>query len=253
MDQRIGPIVAAARAAWPRIAVAEAAFAAHVEARASAFLDQVHASDLYVACGVLHRDRAALSAFEEHFMARVPEYVLRVRAGRDMVDEVQQKLRERLILGEKIADYTGRGALGGWLRVAAVRTALNHVRGGGEASAELVEDIAAVGDPELSFLKEHARDLFTDAFRRVLAGLDPKARTILRHHYVDGMTMDQLATLYRIPRSTIARRVSDARQEVLSATEELLRVERRLSPSAVASVIRQARSQIQLTITRLFE
>jgi DNA-directed RNA polymerase specialized sigma24 family protein len=37
-------------------------------------------------------------------------------------------LCERLIMGGKIGDYSGKGALGGWLRVSAVRTALNHLR-----------------------------------------------------------------------------------------------------------------------------
>ena len=65
--------------------------------------------------------------------------------------------------------------------------------------------------------------------------------------------MDQLAHLYKTPRSTIARRVAEARQQVLQSTEALLRDERRLTPSAVASVIRQARSQLDVTITRLFK
>ena len=63
--------------------------------------------------------------------------------------------------------------------------------------------------------------------------------------------MDQLARLYKTPRSTIARRVAEAREKILEATESLLRDERRLSPSAVASVIRQAKSRLDVTITRL--
>lgn len=252
VEGRISEIVAQARAAWPKVAIAEDAFVAHLDERAAAFLDKVHGDDLYLACGVLHQDRAALAHFEDRFMARVPEYVLRIRAGREVVDEVQQVLRERLIMGGKIAEYSGKGALGGWLRVAAVRTALNHLRANDPASTELGEEISAAGDPELSYVKEQSRDLFAGAFKRVLDELDPNERTILRLHYIDGLTMDQLSHLYKTPRSTIARRVAEARQRVLASTEDLLRQERRLSPSAVASVIRQARSQVQATITRLF-
>ena len=100
-------------------------------------------------------------------------------------------------------------------------------------------------------MKEHAHDLFADAFKRVLAGLDESGRTILRLHYIDGLTMDQLARLYKTQRSTIARRVAEAREKILEATESLLRDENRLSPSAVASVIRQAKSRLDVTITRL--
>jgi RNA polymerase sigma-70 factor (ECF subfamily) len=255
---RLTALVAAGRDAWPKIALPPEAFVEHLamHAKTTAALDAVHAADLYLACGVGRHDRAALAYFEQHFMARVPDYILRIRVGREVVDEVQQKLRESLLMGTerrpaRISEYSGKGALGGWLRVTAVRTALNHVRGAGPATEGLGDELSLAADPELAYVKEQANDLFKDAFERVLAALDANERTILRLHYMDGLTMDQLAQLYKTPRSTIARRVAEARQQILAATETLLRDERRLSPSSVASVIRQARSQLGVTITRL--
>ena len=259
-EERLAQLLTQGREAWPKVTVAPETFIEHlaVHARTAAALDAVHASDLYLACAVCQHDRAALAYFEAQFMARVPDYVLRVRVGREVIDEVQQKLREHLIMGRddappKLAEYSGKGALGGWLRVTAVRTALNHLRSSGPATVDLGEEISLAGDPELAYVKEHAKDLFADAFKRVLVGLDANERTILRLHYIEGLTMDQLARLYKTPRSTIARRVAEARQAIVVATEALLRDERRLSPSAVASVIRQARSQLEVTITRLLE
>ena len=43
------------------------------------------------------------------------------------------------------------------------------------------------------------------------------------------------------------RGLAEARQEILTATEALLRDERRLSPSALASVIPLARSRLEVT------
>lgn len=262
LETLLSSTLEAARAEWPRVTLADDVFVEHLATHASAsppvlaFLRGVHAGDLYLACAVARHDRAALAAFEERFMARVPEYVLRVRIPPDAVDEVKQKLRERLVMGEagarpKIAEYSGKGALGGWLRVTAVRTALNHVRGKAATTEEVGEELSVAGDPELAFLKERATDLFRDAFRRVLDGLDANERSILRLHYIEGLTMDQLAQLYKMPRSTVARRVASAREQILRATETLLREERRLSPSAVASVIRDAQSRLDVTITRL--
>ena len=249
MEDRRTALVALGRGAWPKIAIDDASFFAHL-ARHDA-LETAHASDLFLACAAGLQDRAALAYFEEHFMAKVPGYVLRVRIGRDVVDEVQQKLRETLLMGErKIAEYSGQGALGGWLRVAAVRTALNQVRGASPVR-ELHEDAALVADPELAYVKEHARQLFADAFKRVIADLAPGERAILRLHYLEGLTMDQLAKVYRTPRSTIARRVGEARTAILEATASLLQTERRLSPSAAASVIREAQSRLDVTMTRL--
>jgi RNA polymerase sigma-70 factor (ECF subfamily) len=263
LETRLTTIVEAGRKVWPKIAIADEAFIDHLAmfARAApdrdAYLGAVHAGDLFLACGVCLHDRAALAAFEEHFMSQVRDFVLRVRMSNDAVDEIKQKLRERLVLGSegaapKIAEYSGKGALGGWLRITAVRTALNHLRDTGAAAKteELGDELAPGADPELAYVKEHASDLFSDAFKRVLDGLAPNERSMLRLHYIDGLTLDQLAQIYKTPRSTLARRVAATRQQILEATESLLRDEQRLSPSAVASVIRQAQSQMQLTITR---
>ena len=250
-------LIAAGRAAWPKVTSDEDAFAAHVTRHAPTEEAQaaLHASDLYLAFAVSVHDRAALTYFEGEFMARVPDYVLRVRIGREVVDEVQQKLRETLIMGTdgaapKIAEYSGRGALGGWLRVAAVRTALNQVRGI-KREEEAGEELSLAGDPELAYVKEHASQLLGESFQKVIGELDASARTILRLHYIEGLTMDQLAKLYKTPRSTIARRVAETRERILAATESLLQTEKRLSPSAVESVIRQARSRLDVTVTRL--
>lgn len=142
LDERVGRLlVTAGQAAWPKIAITPESFLEHLalHVKTSEALATVHGSDLYLACAVCQRDRAAIAYFEEHFMARVPDYVLRVRVGRDVVDEVQQKLREQLLMGSegkppKLAEYSGKGALGGWLRVTAVRTALNHLRAAGRKS-----------------------------------------------------------------------------------------------------------------------
>jgi RNA polymerase sigma-70 factor, ECF subfamily len=194
----------------------------------------------------------------------VPEYVLRVRVGRDVVDEVQQRLREVLLMGSaagggapKLAEYSGKGALGGWLRVSAVRMALNQIRdartSGASTTEPVTEDLAVGGDPELAFVKGRASELLGDAFRRVVADLDPQERAMLRLHYIDGLTMDRLSTLYKTPRSTVARRIAEVRQAILASTEALLREEQRLSPSAAASVLREAKRQINVTMSRLLQ
>ena len=59
--------------------------------------------------------------------------------------------------------------------------------------------------------------------------------------------------LFRFFPMMSARRVAEARQQILASTETLLRDERRLSPSAVASVIRQARSRLDVTLSRLLD
>jgi RNA polymerase sigma-70 factor (ECF subfamily) len=70
----------------------------------------------------------------------------------DFADEVVQVLLERLLVsrpGEAptIADYSGRGALGGWLRIVAVRTCYNLRCNRDAQPVEDIDALAARGLP----------------------------------------------------------------------------------------------------------
>ena len=80
------------------------------------------------------------------------------RLGREpmFVDEVRQVLRTKLLVGDgappKIADYSGRGPLDGWVRAAAVRAAIDLKRREKEVGnrvsflqSQLLEDLAQRG------------------------------------------------------------------------------------------------------------
>ena len=244
-------LVDEAHARWPTFAVDEDAFAAHLLAHDVS----VHANDLYLAFAVSRHDAAALAAFEQTYIARVGTYIVRVTVDRDIVDEVKQRLREKLLTGTpmRIVEYAGKGALGGWVRIAAVRTALNLLRERTATTDDAGDEASPVLDPELAFVQSRSHQLFRDAFASVLAALGTEERSMLRLHHVEGLTMDQLSRMYQTPRSTIARRIEQVRRDVLAATEQHLRDAHRLSPSEVASVIRGARSQIQLTLTKMLE
>src|SRR5258708_5741051 len=138
----VSDIVARARTRWPDIALepeilgAELATRVGSEADPAAALAALHGEDLYLACACARGVPAALAVFERQLMVLVPDFVARIDGVRPFVDEIQQQLRERLLVGAptqsaRIARYTGRGALGGWLRVAAVRTAIDMLRARG--------------------------------------------------------------------------------------------------------------------------
>src|SRR5204863_54439 len=100
----------------------------------------------------------------------------RIDANPAFVDEIRQRLRTKLFVPEagetpKIADYTGRGPLGAWVRVAAMRTALNLRRGVVPESVSAFEDVASpvpANDLELELIKGRYAPALRDAFRQAL-------------------------------------------------------------------------------------
>jgi RNA polymerase sigma-70 factor (ECF subfamily) len=259
IEARLLAVFEAGRTAWPGTTLSDVAFFEHVARHAAtpllAWLDAAHTTDLYLACAVLHRDEAALGHLDRVFITAVRDYVIRTTVDYDLIEETKQQLRERVALGKdgpaKIGEYSGRGPLGGWLRVASVRIALNLLRAARSKVGASEQDEGILLDPELAYLKVRAGEVFQQAFVRAVEGLAPRERTLLRLHYVEGMTLDQLSKMFRTPRSTIARRVDEVRDAIFSQTERDLRDRHRLSPSEVASLIRAARSQVQLTLSKI--
>ena len=85
------------------------------------------AGDLYLACAVGAGDRAAMRVIEERFIARLPARIRRLGAPSEKVGDVLQTVRERLFCGEvpRIRAYNGAGPLEQWIKVVAIRTAID--------------------------------------------------------------------------------------------------------------------------------
>jgi RNA polymerase sigma-70 factor (ECF subfamily) len=169
---------------------------------------------------------------------------------------VRQALRVRLLVTERdrrrIDDYVGRGPLRGWLRVAALRVALNLKRATGPASADvLAELVSGEADPELRHLKSLYRAEFRAALEAALVALPERARAVLRLTYVDGLKLVQLARLYDVHETTAARWVSRAAADVAEDARGRLSAKLSLSPSSLESVARMVLSNLDFSIGRV--
>jgi RNA polymerase sigma-70 factor (ECF subfamily) len=110
---------------------------------------------------------------------------------------------------------------------------------------------AARATPELERLKVHYRDAFQDALDRALVSLAPRQRALLRMHHVDGYTLDRLATIHQVHRATVARWLSDAREQIVRETHRLLGERFALTPSEIASLAAIVESQLAISLTQL--
>src|SRR5688572_13887156 len=136
-------------------AVPREVFVARIErALAEAQLEDIHAADLYFACALGRGHAQAIALAETELMPLVRQSVGKVDSNRAFVDEVSQRVREKLLVGEDraIDQYKGTGPLGRWVRVIATRIALDLKR----ADAKIADDdddaiaqLPAPDDPEL--------------------------------------------------------------------------------------------------------
>lgn len=225
-------------------------------------LEKLHVQDLYLAWACGTRQPAALAAFDRGFMDAAVRSARRASPDDAFLQDVRQSLRERLFVGAegkapKILEYTGRGPLARWLKVVALGAAVSLRRSRGqrplghddEPLAELSMDAEA---PELALFRGRYRQDFRAAFTEALASLDRRQRTLLRLHFLKRLTVDELAPMYQVHRATAARWIVAARKALLAATRQKLAQRLALSSGELDSAIRDLRSNLDVTLSRVF-
>jgi RNA polymerase sigma-70 factor (ECF subfamily) len=177
-----------------------------------------------------------------------------MRPSAALIDEVKQSLREKLFVGRgggqpKIVEYDGRGALSSWVRVMALRVAIDLRRGSPDVNpVPRWRETPTPADLETGYLKQRYREAFNAAFRGALAALDREQRELFRLHFVDGLTLDQLAARAGVHRATIARKMAAAREVVADEARRRLGEALGASEAELASLAGVMRSQIELSL-----
>ena len=257
--------ISAAQRVYPTIDLPPDVFVAYLGDRISAdvplplALRQVHTADLYLACACARGDVRALAAFDERCLCRLDHLLLKMGIAADTSSEIKQAIRTRVLVGDRghaeILDYSGRGDLRGWVHVMAVRMALRHKqRARREVPVEddeLLQWRVVSGDLESNHLKDVYRQEFKRAFESALRALPGRERTILRQHYVDALTIDEIGRLYRVHRSTAARLVARARDLVLETTRARMMAQLGVQTRDLDSIMRMIRSQIEVSLRGL--
>ena len=220
---------------------------------------ELHLADLAWARELVNRNGDALARYEAELVPIVGAKLRRRGFTDDQIADVQQTLRERLLVGAgegpALAAYEGRGKLSSWVLVSALREAV-RVRGK-QAREPAVEDDAliALADrverqadaPE----KEPYREAFRAAFRTALANLEPRERTLLRMHVIDEVSIDGIAALHGVHRATAARWVESARETVSLATRRELARALGIDPFEASELMQWVRSRIELSLSGL--
>ena len=212
--------------------------------------------DVFLAVAAVMGDRDAWSALTERYFARVRAALRRTGVAADAHEDVLQQLRTRLFVAPpgqsaRVLRYVGHGDLGGLLKVTAVRLGLNAVRGPRRvADDEPITTLADGLDVELGQIERRYATEFKAAFEQAAAALQPEERNLLRLHIVDGLSIDRIAAIFRIHRSTAARRLGRARSRVSIGVRELLAAQLG-EDVALPSLLRIVRSRLELSLSRV--
>jgi RNA polymerase sigma-70 factor (ECF subfamily) len=263
LEPLLAAVVARGHAAWPTLPVPPEALIRQLagglsERRLNRALAAIHAADLHLACACAMSSRAAIEALELHFMARVPRFVRRIDRGAAFAAEVQQTLRVKLLVASpgarpRIGEFVGSCSLATWLRLWAVRVALAFVGGRPEPAANGSHEIADklmmdALDLEREIVEQQHQQVFQEALDAALATLTEQERDLLRRHFVDDVSLEQLAAGYGVHRATCARWLAAAREKLQEDTRRRVIASLQLSPAEFESLAGLMQSGLSVTL-----
>ena len=185
----------------------------------------------------------------------------RIAGSDERLDEAKQIVRQVLVVKPRsgdapsaaVGDYSGRGELGGWLRIALGRanwcsrspiarsaspkrgpTSFDAVAGQRRRSRDRL--------PEDALSKRIQKESFAPP---PLALLDADERRLLRYSVCERLSIDDIARLDGVHRATAARQVARARVRLTEETRRVLGERLKLDTTELQSVLRLIESQVE--------
>ncbi len=253
MDHMAAVIVEQGRAAWPDVALSVEAVARVLTARGASAVPS-HPADLYLALACAEGSSSGVKVLEQRFLPEVGAFVARIDTSSQFVDEVKQRLRERLLVGPppRIAEYSGSGPLGGWLRVVSVRLAIDLQRHSRvPIETDDLSNIATLAlDPEVQLIRNEHRAYVERSLRGAIARLSPRERNVLGMYFAGNWSLEQIGTVYKVHRATVCRWIADVRERLLAHLASDLGDTLGLTLEEVHSYTKMVRSRLDADLSK---
>jgi RNA polymerase sigma-70 factor, ECF subfamily len=180
------------------------------------FYKTLRVEELALARACAAGNERAWEAFLTRFREKLYDMALHIAkegsAARDLADSVYADLYgmstrdgERVC---KLASYTGRGSLEGWLRTVVAQEFVNRYRKQKRLISLDEENEEGVQYAALEAEQSPAVDSrLENAVRAVLAALDPEDRFMLASYYLEERTLAKIARTLGVHESTISRKL----------------------------------------------
>ncbi|MBL9008219.1 MAG: hypothetical protein JNJ46_28425 [Myxococcales bacterium] len=267
----ISTLIKRAEARYPELALPEERFLPFLDrclreaAVSSSVLGSLHIEDVYLACGYgLGIEAARLQVEADHF-SRIQRRLERMQLPSALIADVLQELRCRMV--EMLRPdysgrvYSGRGSLGGWLYIAALRIAerlkkraLHELPNHDERVAHDVHDrLLPAPDAEMEHLMHSCRAAFEAALQQGLAALSCRERNLLRYHFLERLSIDQLAEIYDVHRATAARWIVRAQQHLADETRARFSAQIPIAADSMPRLLRMIRSKLDLSLSAVLQ
>lgn len=226
------------------------------------FCSRLQIEDLALARACAHGNQRAWEVFMLRFREKLYDTARQITrddsTGRELADSVYADLygtqtREGQRIS-KLASYSGRGSLAGWLRTVISQQYINNYRKQRrlvslDAECEEGAQFPAASPVVVASVDERLEY----AVDRALQALDSEDRFVLASYFLDDRTLAEIARALSVHESTISRKVEkltkNLRKQILKGLIAL-GMSRRQAEEALAADVRDLRVDIRSSLTQ---
>ena len=211
------------------------------------FIDEVRADDLCLIIACEQGDERAWEDLVANFDSTVKSAARKISANNEDAEDLASSIWAELYglrvdadgnKKSKLAYYSGRGSLAGWLRAVVSQLAVDQFRKtskfvqieedrefdnlASEAAEHDNGHMSHVDNPEEEFAKGAAESDVAEALASAVAALDAEDRLILKLYYFDDLKLKDIAATFGYHEATASRKLTRVQHEIRKGVEKAL-------------------------------
>jgi RNA polymerase sigma-70 factor (ECF subfamily) len=215
----------------------------------SKFIDEMQADDLCLIIACERGDENAWSDLVERFTATVRSAARSASTTEDAAEDLAQSIWAELYglrtrkdgsPASKLAYYSGRGSLAGWLRAVVAQLAVDMFRKQSrlvqteedtdlERLARVAEGqpiVASIPTPEESISNRFAQTDMQDALNHAVQELPAEDRLLVKLYYFDNLRLREAGAVLGVHEATASRRLTRIQSDLRKRVTKILVDER---------------------------
>ncbi|MBV9242765.1 MAG: sigma-70 family RNA polymerase sigma factor [Acidobacteria bacterium] len=212
------------------------------------FTDEIRADDLCLIVACERGDDEAWSDLVANYDATVKSAARKITQNAEDAEDLASSIWAELYglkqdadgnKKSKLAYYSGRGSLGGWLRAVVSQLAIDQFRKVSKfvqieedrefdnLASEAANDedsrlVSHAANPEDAFTETQTRSDVADALKTAVEGLDAEDRLIMKLYYFDDLKLKDIAATFGYHEATASRRLTRVQAEIRKGVERAL-------------------------------
>lgn len=249
------------------------------EADIRKFVEEINADDLCLVIACENGDQSAWKDLVANFDSTVRSAARKVSANAEDSDDLASSIWAELYglrrdadgkRKSKLAYYTGRGSLAGWLRAVVSQLAVDEFRKQSrfvQIEEEREFENLAEGSSEnsdhgrLVHLSASPEEMVTDkqmsgdvaeALRKAIGTLESEDKLILKLYYFDDLRLKEIGQTFGYHEATASRKLARIQNEIRKSVEKTLKNEYGWSPVEVSSYLSETAAKLGVDLEKMF-